>query len=121
MDIKYQYVVTRAQFDENMNPSSHTYPIVRDTIDHAMEFAKRAAERDNEDDQFPMEVYGDHIVVKDPNKSCTKVYTAYRVVASTAIRHCPRCGKRLVLSEVGDYAWYCPDCDEDFYEIEVNG
>jgi ribosomal protein S27AE len=116
----YQYSVTRAKFDENMNPSAITYPILRESIDEAMEFAKRAAERDNEDLGFRMEIYGDHVVLRDPNKVGNTVYTCNRMVSPNAVRHCPKCGNRLVLSDVGDYAWTCTDCDEDFYEIEVN-
>lgn len=34
--------------------------------------------------------------------------------------HCPRCHKMLRLSPVTDYVFYCEECDEDFYGIEVN-
>lgn len=33
---------------------------------------------------------------------------------------CPRCGEWMLLSPVDDYSLYCPNCDEDFYSIEVH-
>ena len=32
---------------------------------------------------------------------------------------CPRCGQWMLLSPVDDYPLYCPNCEEDFYSIEV--
>ncbi|WP_204741925.1 hypothetical protein, partial [Intestinimonas butyriciproducens] len=32
---------------------------------------------------------------------------------------CPRCGKRLFLSDLPQYAYVCYDCDENFFEIET--
>ena len=32
---------------------------------------------------------------------------------------CPRCGKRLFLSDLPQYAYVCYDCDENFYEAEA--
>lgn len=35
-------------------------------------------------------------------------------------RKCPRCGKILSPSDVAGYAYVCFDCDENFYECEVD-
>lgn len=32
---------------------------------------------------------------------------------------CPRCGKRLFLSDLPQYAYVCYDCDENFFEAEA--
>ncbi len=32
---------------------------------------------------------------------------------------CPKCGTRLVASDLPQYDYYCPECDEDFYNCEV--
>ena len=32
---------------------------------------------------------------------------------------CPRCGKRLFLSDLPQYAYVCYDCDENFFAIET--
>ena len=34
-------------------------------------------------------------------------------------KKCPHCGGTLYLSDVPDYEYVCPICDENFYEIEV--
>ena len=34
---------------------------------------------------------------------------------------CPRCNGRLYKSSKEDFAFYCPECDEDFYSFEVIG
>ena len=31
----------------------------------------------------------------------------------------PRCGKRLYLSDLPQYAYVCYDCDENFFDMEV--
>ena len=31
---------------------------------------------------------------------------------------CPHCGKPVVPSELGQYAFTCEDCDEDFFKFE---
>lgn len=36
-----------------------------------------------------------------------------------AQQYCPHCGRRLSVSHVGDYAFQCKYCDEDFYSSEV--
>lgn len=38
---------------------------------------------------------------------------------AAAQRYCPHCGRRLSGSHVGDYAFQCKYCDEDFYSSEV--
>lgn len=35
-------------------------------------------------------------------------------------KYCPRCGKELEPSDLEDYAYQCKDCDEDFFEFEVD-
>ena len=32
---------------------------------------------------------------------------------------CPKCGRKLYLSDVEDYEYVCSYCDENFYECEV--
>ncbi len=32
---------------------------------------------------------------------------------------CPKCGTRLVASDLPQYDYYCRECDEDFYNCEV--
>ena len=34
-------------------------------------------------------------------------------------KKCPHCSGTLYLSDVPDYEYVCPICDENFYEIEV--
>ena len=33
-------------------------------------------------------------------------------------KYCFRCGTKLTKSPVQGYTYYCPCCDEDFYEFE---
>lgn len=37
---------------------------------------------------------------------------------------CPRCGARVVPTDntdsYNDYTWLCQECDEDFFNFEVN-
>jgi len=35
------------------------------------------------------------------------------------ITKCFRCNTKLEKSEIGDYTYYCPECDEDFYSFEI--
>ena len=37
----------------------------------------------------------------------------------TVCPSCPKCGARLVASDLPPYDYYCPECDEDFYNCEV--
>ncbi len=37
----------------------------------------------------------------------------------TVCPSCPKCGTRLVASDLPQYDYYCPECDEDFYNCEV--
>ena len=32
---------------------------------------------------------------------------------------CPKCGKQLLTTDIPAYAFVCPDCDENFYGIEI--
>ena len=32
---------------------------------------------------------------------------------------CPHCGKKLIPSVLKGYAWQCPDCEEDFCNVEL--
>ena len=32
---------------------------------------------------------------------------------------CRRCGTKVERSQVEGYSWYCPEHDEDLYQIEV--
>ena len=34
-------------------------------------------------------------------------------------KRCPHCGGRLLLSDLKQYDYVCPECDENFYEYEV--
>lgn len=33
-------------------------------------------------------------------------------------RKCPHCGRHVLLSDLKDYSFQCPFCDEDFYSFE---
>lgn len=35
-------------------------------------------------------------------------------------KKCPNCGDNLFLSDLPQYDYVCPYCDENFYEIEVS-
>lgn len=32
---------------------------------------------------------------------------------------CPKCGRQLLTTDIPAYAFVCPDCDENFYGIEI--
>lgn len=34
-------------------------------------------------------------------------------------KFCPHCGKTLYVETETDYPYFCEDCDENFYEFEV--
>lgn len=34
-------------------------------------------------------------------------------------KNCPRCGNKLLKSDLKDYKYLCLECDENFYGIEV--
>lgn len=40
--------------------------------------------------------------------------------AKKSCPHCPRCGTRLIASDIPGYAYQCLNCDEDFYFCEVD-
>ena len=42
---------------------------------------------------------------------CMKTYQTNAV--------CPKCGKLLLTTDIPAYAFVCPDCDENFYGIEI--
>lgn len=42
---------------------------------------------------------------------CMKTYQTNAV--------CPKCGKQLLTTDIPAYAFVCPDCDENFYGIEI--
>lgn len=49
-----------------------------------------------------------------PEESC------YTTAPTNGERHsCPHCGGKLIPSTVEGYAWFCPDCDEDFCNVEL--
>jgi RNA polymerase subunit RPABC4/transcription elongation factor Spt4 len=37
------------------------------------------------------------------------------------LKICPRCGKKLLLSNKDNFAYFCPACQEDFYSFECMG
>lgn len=41
------------------------------------------------------------------------------VDAADILGTCPKCDGPLVKSGLPDYDYYCPECDEDFYNCEV--
>lgn len=34
--------------------------------------------------------------------------------------NCPHCGKEMYVSDIIDYAYVCPNCDENFYSMECD-
>lgn len=34
-------------------------------------------------------------------------------------KFCPHCDRRLLLSDLEQYDYVCPECDENFYECEI--
>lgn len=44
---------------------------------------------------------------------CMEIYTPYDINPL-----CPHCGAKLMPSGLGQYAFTCENCDEDFFEIE---
>ncbi len=103
---------------------------------------------DNLDGQLSMEVLDacdDYETIIDDSVSCTgtdyamgiystatsvldmiqadldEVLFPLRVIkerCSTDVK-CPHCGRRLYLSDLKQYDYICPDCDENFYSCEV--
>lgn len=52
----------------------------------------------------------------------TETEQLYRLVSqleSEDKKVCPRCGGLLYVSDLPQYDYVCPDCDENFYEGEV--
>ena len=35
-------------------------------------------------------------------------------------KECPRCGSSLYLSDLPQYEYVCPECEENFFKIEVS-
>ena len=42
-----------------------------------------------------------------------------KIVEEKVIKKCFRCGSELLESDLQDYDYLCPNCDENFYEFEV--
>ena len=46
---------------------------------------------------------------------CMEIYEPFEIHPK-----CPHCGKELTPSGLGQYAYQCEDCDEDFFRVECN-
>ena len=90
----HQFIVIRRP-DDPEDEACHAYKRVFPDVEKAKEFAKRAAAREQED--------LDGIIISFERE---------------VVLDGPRCGKRVKDSDVGDYRWQCPECDEDFYDFE---
>lgn len=51
------------------------------------------------------------------------IYTFFRVMKLfnqiKTEKHCPHCNGTLLLSDLKQYDYLCPECDENFYECEI--
>ena len=48
------------------------------------------------------------------NKLKQKIYQKY-----VTNRHCTKCGKPLLVSDLKEYKYLCLECDENFYAFET--
>lgn len=50
-------------------------------------------------------------------------YTVFRAIELfdqlKTEKHCPHCHGQLLLSDLGQYDYVCPECDENFFECEI--
>ena len=68
-----------------------------------------------------VEIYADQVVLikmNDGSENETESANLYKIAEG---KFCPRCGSPLCIehNEEIDYPYFCPDCDENFYGIEV--
>lgn len=88
---------------------AHFDAIVAESEAEAEEIAKELAVNVDLDS---MDIQGAAACVTDVNDD---IHGGPRVDCPS----CPHCGTRLVASDLSDYDYYCPQCDEDFYGCEV--
>lgn len=102
--------------------NTHVTAYARDFPSHeeAKDFAKRVAEREQEDHDGTIIIFENEVVLDRAEHNAPNTrWTIVPIVSDNAKhRHCPHCGRKVTPSEVGDYRWTCEHCEEDFYDFE---
>lgn len=73
---------------------------------------------DFEDVVKALEDESDTVTAKVNRMLMAKVFREYLKRLSTD-KKCPKCGKTLYLSDIEDYSYMCTECQENYYDIEV--
>lgn len=114
----HQFIVIRRP-DDPEDIACHAYKRVFRDVEKAKEFAKRVAAREQEDFDGTIISYSREVVLDHTEFGGKPVrWRIDELITNASDRSCPHCGKRVKDSDVGDYRWYCPSCDEDFYDVE---
>lgn len=61
-----------------------------------------------------------HITSKNIMKKITEPLKLSEIITPIDMFRCPKCGSKVLPSEIEGYCAQCLDCDEDFYEFELN-
>ena len=114
----HQFIVIRRP-DDPEDVDCHAYKRVFPDVEKAKEFAKRVAAREQEDLDGIIISFEREVVLDGAEVGRKSVrWLIDELITNATDRFCPRCGKRVKDSDVGDYRWQCPECDEDFYDFE---
>jgi NADH pyrophosphatase NudC (nudix superfamily) len=114
----HQFIVIRRP-DDPEDEACHAYKRVFPDAEKAKEFAKRVAAREQEDFDGTIISYSREVVLDHTEFGGKPVrWLIDELITNATDRFCPHCGKRVQDSDVGDYRWLCPECDEDFYDFE---
>ncbi len=114
----HQFIVIRRP-DDSEDISCHDYKRVFPDVAKAKEFAKRVATREQEDLDGIIISYDREVVLDGAEVGRKSVHWLIdELITNANDRFCPHCGKPVQDSDVGDYRWQCPECDEDFYDFE---
>lgn len=105
--------------DDPVDEACHAYKRVFPDLEKAKEFAERVAIREQEDLGGTIISSPYEVVLSGSEVGRKSVrWLIDELITNASERHCPHCGGPVTDSEIGDYRWQCPECEEDFYDFE---
>lgn len=92
---------------EEFNEEAHKFDSYNDLYEKIKKYPNRFSNRDL-------------MILQALDRPSKNIDISEVIKNSKITKKCFRCGHRLMKSEVEGYTYYCPECDEDFYEFEQN-
>lgn len=111
------FIVIRRPDDPN-DTNVTSYKRLFHSEQEAKDFAKRVGELEQEDHDGTLIIFKNEVVLDHAETGTPSVRWLVQELLDSGDRVCPHCGGPVTDSEIGDYRWQCPECDEDFYDFE---